>query len=338
MLAVGQVWFFCSSFYGYDVPAVSESNSLYLPDLWWKKRHPLILSEDPGVTHFRWGLQHLRRSQANDRYEAEATAATVLDTAQTPGRDAALRLSLLKELCDDIDLGVESEEATIEDKDTEEEPYPPCQVDIARTIQALVSFERKNKRKRGDVFKQVATGPTRVEEELDKSGENDQTEVEVDETENQDTFFMMTAWALQCDWCRKWRFVSPNLHQGVTEYNDGASGFQCATLRWCDGRPVGLSCESDEQPWQAPNPKDAFAKEDDDGEHPAIKAQESFWAWWEDNGDLDQPQTTEEERLLVYQTYYWEYLADRPALVGSVVPEGFADSSHVVFKVSANDS
>jgi hypothetical protein len=328
ILLVGQVWFYLSPAFkdGCNIPNISHTNSYFYEGLWWKKDHPLILPVDPGVQSTSWALSHLSRSILGTRQESEDTRLAIVraNTTRTAtvGETLTVMLQEVELVTNDAD-----DEDSDEESDNEEESYPPSQIDISAAIRGIVAQNmhgpgaqgasaQANKRKRGD-----RTRHARTEDATDAATEVEATEAAIEELDNLATFFDCEALAIQCDWCRKWRFVSNHFHEDVDKFKGmDQTDFQCHQLQWIDGESVGLSCESAEQHWQAPNPED-----DNANKLTAQKAKASFFAWWKLKAEV--PDDNQEEDLRTYQENYWEYLTD----VGPLVPEGLADSDRVVF-------
>jgi hypothetical protein len=122
--------------------------------------------------------------------------------------------------------------------------------------------------------------------------------------------------SLQCEWCKKWRFVHPEVHE-IEQHTDEnlALPFYCHALRWKqDQTLVGLSCAISQQLFDPPCPFDPALREE------AAVAMAKFWAWvgdvWEQE---DIPNSTDTAgRTQMYCEDYWRYLWSE----GVIVPEG----------------
>ena len=176
-------------------------------------------------------------------------------------------------------------------------------------MRALATMDCTNKRKRSEPF------------------ENEQlaheVSPEIQQLEKLPTFQEQGAEGVQCSWCEKWRWLCPAFHivpQATEE--DGCTTFECHELLWHDGTSVGLSCESYEQDFHPPNPKDKFAKHVGRAE----TEMKNFFDWWTKSSDTP---TVDESDISLYRDHYWEYLAH----IGTLVPEGFADHPKNTLKV-----
>jgi hypothetical protein len=296
------MWFFCGT-----VPPIATSlHSRAYNNVWWKTSHPLILTEDPGIPLTTHALRYIAERRYTDDTVATHTA-ELSKAAAGSGRTIKVKEALEALFCEhDLEMSSDGE-----DEDTTHVGYGPQLLDVGATVRALVTYS-SNKRKRS-----VPSSNQQMAEE-----EQDASAVDQDLEELQ-TFQQMGATAVQCNWCEKWRFVCVCFHI-VPEISqeDGTTTFECHELQWCDGSAVGLSCQSYEQDFHPPNPKDTFAKDQGSAE----TEMKNFFEWWSKTSDTPE---VEESDISVYRENYWEYLAH----IGTVVPEGFADHPIHTLKV-----
>jgi hypothetical protein len=115
---------------------------------------------------------------------------------------------------------------------------------------------------------------------------------------------------MQCTWCERWRFISPEYH----EIPSPAEQFECWQLVWKDGVKVGLSCECEEHDWRPPNPRDPHALKRN-----AETEVKNFFDFWKSTSDNPVDICSDDDE--VYRANYREYMAHKDYLVH----EGYAD-------------
>ena len=289
-----QVWFNCA-----EAPKIGTSiSTLAYHTVWWKKSHALLLTEDPGLQLTEHALKYVSERRYKDDPEANTTAQ--LSKTASSGQAMVVRESL-NSLFREENLEAPSDG---EDEDPSHGEYGFQVVDVGPLVRSLATGQQKNKRKNFE--------PS--QNQLNPQEEQDVQE-NIQQLDELPTFQQMGATGVQCAWCGKWRFLSPHLHiMPESTEPEGDTTFQCHELQWCDGTLVGLSCESYEQEFQPPNPKDSFAKD----KTAAETEMKNFFEWWSNTSDTP---GEDDDDISVYRDNYWEYLAH----IGTLVPEGFAD-------------
>ena len=299
------MWFYCRG-----APEIAQSpKTRALTNVWWKSSHPLVLEEDPGNPLVCHALKYLSNLRHAEDLEGQVTAS--LSKALSQGTPITLQ-DHLSNLLTEVDLEVPSDDDEIND---DFQAYGMQVLDVGALARTYATIPSNNKRKSSVL-------------DLNQMCQEQQEHVPAHMQELADvpTFQEMGATGIQCAWCEKWRFVCANIHTVPEESeDDGSTTFECHQLEWCDGTPVGMSCESYEQDFRAPNPKDTFAKDKGFAEGETKK----IFEWWNLTSGNDTPVVTEETNMDFFREHYWEYLAH----MGTLVPEGFADHPMHTLKV-----
>jgi hypothetical protein len=279
-----QVWFFCQ-----EHPEVAESqNTCVHPTLYWKREHAFVLKEDPGNGILEHALRYLQRSRYRGDPQAQPTASL---SRKVWSGNVPTYLELLSEVSteDNLDCDLHTADDTLPHYG-----FQPVSIgDVARV------FATPQKRKQAQ--------PTRI-----STSEGPSLQHHFDAytaVDNAPNFGEAGAEAIQCTWCERWRFISPEYHEIPPP-----AGFECWQLVWKDGVKVGLSCECEEQEWRPPNPQDPHAVKLD-----AESEVNKFFAFWKSTSENPEDIQTDDNQ--VYRENYWEYLAHMDYLV----PEGYAD-------------
>jgi hypothetical protein len=299
-----QVWFFVAS-----TPEIATSaGSRMFNNVWWKSSHALMLKEDPGLELTKHALKFITERRFKDDPDANTTAD--LTKAASSHKSIVVKNSL-ETLLRDENLEEPSEG---EDDDDAYGGYGPQLVHPGEMVRLLATHNSvSNKRKQSE--------PTQNQQ----CPQEEHGPCSMQELEAIPTFQQMGATGIQCAWCEKWRFVCPVFHI-VPEISDedGCTTFECHELKWCDGTLLGLSCESFEQDFRPPNPKDNFAKHKAGAE----TEMKNFFEWWSETSDTP---GEDDSDISIYREHYWEYLAH----TGTLVPEGFAD--HPIHTMTVDD-
>lgn len=274
------------------------------------------MAEDPGLLLFQYGMDFLQRTKYADDTLAAETATASSTTLQKN------RITL-DQLLTEQPLG--DEDTDDEDGDGVQfaatDHYLPTPFNLGETVRGLATLVARGPGAlnpeavaNSNLFntkKRKQSHPERRTEEV--AAEVLQT---IEDLHKLPTFAETGAFGVQCSWCEKWRFVSPAYHEVLGPEIDSAT-FECPQLRWANGDLVGISCETEEQDWRPPNPKDQHAK---DPTKARIELR-AFEDWWTEKQSAGEDGEDEEDLNTLFKTHYWEFLCHR----GTIVPEGYAD-------------
>jgi hypothetical protein len=265
-----------------------------------------MLKDEPGLELTQHALKFITERRFKDDPDANTTA----DLAKAASSHQSIVVqNSLETLFSNENLEQDSEG---EEEDASFGDYGH-QVVHPGEMARLLATQLSNKRKRSN--------PTRNQQ----CPQEEQGPCSIQQLDEIPTFQQMGATAFECSWCHKWRFLCGVFHivPESTE-EDGGTTFECHELKWSDETLVGLSCESYEQDFRPPNPKDNFAKDKGGAESEMKK----FFEWWSETTETP---GEDDYDISIYREHYWEYLAH----TGTLVPEGFAD--HPIHTLTLND-
>ena len=281
-------------------PNLVKSNTKYIHGLFWKKEHPLLLSaswteeqakviatflsnKDSGVDNASGGDISVIKTGDDKIPDDKWVGSYVPEEASAFDAEYAAAITLSGLQAAGGGLAGDSGGATVP-------------VGISRAVQETLGqlFPRKRP------FSEVG---------LDTSEPLDEQVRPEDQKAAEDYFGDVCA--LQCDWCDKWRYLTPRIHGDQftkRAHTDDTVCFQCWQLQYLDGTGCGVTCNTPEQHFCAPNPNDP-------GESPlALQARTGFLTWARfrfDTADFVVPGDTAEEedaRGEFYREHYWRYL------------------------------